>query len=52
MLDDFETSVAEFVRLVPRDYAAVLRARDDALAEGLDPDSDVVWNRILEVTGG
>ena len=52
MLDDFETAVTEFVRLVPRDYAAVLRTRDDALAEGLDPDGDVVWNRILEVTGG
>ena len=32
--------------------SAVLAARQEAVAEGLDPDGDVVWNRILEVTGG
>jgi glutamate synthase (NADPH/NADH) large chain len=26
--------------------------REEALAEGIDPDGDIVWNRILEVTGG
>jgi len=30
----------------------VLQTRMDAAAEGLDPDGDVVWTRILEVTGG
>jgi glutamate synthase (NADPH/NADH) large chain len=52
MLDDFEQTAADFVRVVPRDYAAVLETRQAALEEGLDPDGDVVWNRILEVTGG
>lgn len=52
LLDDFDAAAAEFVKVVPRDYVLVLKAREDALAEGLDPDSDVVWNRILEVTGG
>ena len=37
---------------MPRDYAAVLQTRQAAVAEGLDPDGDVVWTRILEVTGG
>ena len=37
---------------MPRDYAAVLQTRQEAVAEGLDPDGDVVWTRILEVTGG
>ncbi|WP_456285158.1 glutamate synthase large subunit [Microbacterium sp. JZ101] len=52
MLDDFENAVEEFVRVLPRDYAAVLETRQAAEAEGLDPDGDVVWNRIMEVTGG
>jgi glutamate synthase (NADPH/NADH) large chain len=52
LLDDFENELANFVRVLPRDYAAVLQTRQEAVAEGLDPDGDVVWNRILEVTGG
>jgi len=52
LLDDLEAEAANFVRVLPRDYAAVLQTRQDAAAEGLDPDSDVVWTRILEVTGG
>jgi glutamate synthase (NADPH/NADH) large chain len=40
------------VKVLPRDYAAVIRARQDAIEEGLDPDGDVVWTRIMEVTGG
>ena len=52
LLDDFEVERENFVRVLPRDYAAVLQTRQEAVAEGLDPDGDVVWNRILEVTGG
>ena len=52
LLANFEEEVKNFVRVLPRDYAAVLQTREEALAEGLDPDGDVVWNRILEVTGG
>ncbi len=52
LLEAFEEEVKNFVRVLPRDYAAVLQTRENALAEGLDPDGDVVWNRILEVTGG
>ncbi|RLK49222.1 glutamate synthase large subunit [Microbacterium telephonicum] len=52
LLDDFEAESANFVRVLPRDYAAVLQTRQEAAAEGLDPDGDVVWTRILEVTGG
>ena len=42
----------DFVKVLPRDYAAVLETRQAAVAEGLDPDGDVVWTRIMEVTGG
>ncbi len=52
MLADFDGTVAKFVKVLPRDYAAVLQMRQEAVDEGLDPDGDVVWNRILEVTGG
>lgn len=44
--------LSEFVKVLPRDYAAVLETRRQAVDEGLDPDGTVVWNRILEVTGG
>jgi glutamate synthase (NADPH/NADH) large chain len=52
MLADLPAAGAEFTKVVPRDYAAVLETRELALAEGLDPDGDVVWSRIMEVTGG
>jgi glutamate synthase (NADPH/NADH) large chain len=52
ILADFGARSEEFVKVLPRDYAAVLQTREEALAEGLDPDGDVVWRRILEVTGG
>jgi len=52
MLERFEATAQEFVKVLPRDYAAVLRAREDAVGEGLDPDGDEVWQRILEVTRG
>jgi len=52
LLADFDTECDNFVRVLPRDYAAVLQTRKVAIAEGLDPDGDVVWHRILEVTGG
>jgi glutamate synthase (NADPH/NADH) large chain len=52
LLEDFESVLDDFVRVLPRDYAAVLETRQVAVAEGLDPDGDVVWTRILEVTGG
>jgi len=52
MLADFETTASEFVKVLPRDFAAVQTMRQEAEASGIDPDGDAVWNRILEVTGG
>ncbi|KGJ75979.1 glutamate synthase [Cryobacterium roopkundense] len=52
MLANFEETMNTFVKVLPRDYAAVLATRQSAVDEGLDPDGDVVWNRILEVTNG
>lgn len=52
MLEDLDATMARFVKVLPRDYAAVLATRATAVEEGLDPDGDVVWGRIMEVTGG
>ncbi|MEO6944456.1 MAG: glutamate synthase large subunit [Lacisediminihabitans sp.] len=52
LLTDLDDTMARFVKVLPRDYAAVLETRAVAVSEGLDPDGDVVWERIMEVTGG
>jgi glutamate synthase (NADPH/NADH) large chain len=52
MLSDMDATSAQFTKVTPRDYAAVIQTRATALAEGLDPDGDVTWARIKEVTGG
>jgi glutamate synthase (NADPH/NADH) large chain len=52
LLEDLDAAAARFTKVLPRDYAAVLRTREAAISEGLDPDGDVVWGRIMEVTGG
>ncbi len=52
LLEDFESTVPRLTKVLPRDYARVLDARAAAIEEGLDPDGEEVWNRILEVTGG
>ncbi len=52
VLEAGDAALDEFVKITPRDYQAVIATREQALREGLDPDGDEVWNRILEVTGG
>ncbi|HEV7742553.1 MAG TPA: glutamate synthase large subunit [Pseudolysinimonas sp.] len=52
MLSDLDATMAAFVKVLPRDYAAVLRTRQTAVDEGLDPDGDIVWSRIMEATNG
>lgn len=51
MLADMDATAARFTKVLPRDYAAVLQTRQNAIDEGLDPDGDVTWARIMEVTG-
>jgi glutamate synthase (NADPH/NADH) large chain len=52
MLGDLDATMATFVKVLPRNYAAVIKTRAEAIEQGLDPDGDVVWGRIMEVTGG
>jgi glutamate synthase (NADPH/NADH) large chain len=52
LLENFKTEVNNFTCVLPRDYASVLAIRAKASLNGVDPDSDIVWKEILEVTNG
>ena len=52
LLEDFATESANFTRVLPRDYANVLEIRARAATNGIDPDSETIWQEILEVTNG
>jgi glutamate synthase (NADPH/NADH) large chain len=52
LLGNFEAELANFVRVLPRDYALVMEIQRNASAEGIDLDGEEVWTQILEVTGG
>jgi glutamate synthase (NADPH/NADH) large chain len=52
LLTDFEVESSKFTKVLPRDYAAVLQTRSFAEANGIDPDGEETWKKILEVTGG
>lgn len=52
LLERFDESVAEFSKVLPRDFATVTRIRNEAAELGLDPDGDDVWQHILEATHG
>ena len=43
---------ARFTKVMPRDYRRVVEVRAQAEAEGLDPDGDEVWTRIMEASRG
>jgi glutamate synthase (NADPH/NADH) large chain len=50
ILANFEEELANFTKLLPRDYANVLAIQASARAEGLQTDSPEIWSRILEVS--
>ncbi|UER54249.1 glutamate synthase large subunit [Kineosporiaceae bacterium SCSIO 59966] len=52
LLADLPGCRGRFTRVLPREYARVRAVRAAAAAEGLDPDGDVAWSRILEDTRG
>jgi glutamate synthase (NADPH) large chain len=52
LLQDWPVARARFTRLVPRDYARVVRLRREAEAEGLDPEGPELWARLTEVSRG
>jgi glutamate synthase (NADPH/NADH) large chain len=52
LLQDWPASRERFTRLLPRDYARVVRLRRQAVADGLDPEGPELWARITEVSHG
>jgi glutamate synthase (NADPH/NADH) large chain len=52
ILQNFDVESKNFTLVLPRDFASVLEIRAKAELDGLDPDSDVIWQQILEVTNG
>jgi glutamate synthase (NADPH/NADH) large chain len=52
LLQDWPAALERFTKVMPRDYARVLAVRSRAEADGLDPDGDEVWNRIMEASRG
>jgi glutamate synthase (NADPH/NADH) large chain len=52
LLATMDETVGRFTKVLPRDFAAVTATKQTAIDEGLDPDGEIVWGRIMEVTGG
>ncbi|MBM6620879.1 glutamate synthase large subunit [Micrococcaceae bacterium RIT802] len=52
LLIDFPDTAARMTAVVPVNYAAVMATLQDAEREGLDPDGEAVWTRILEANHG
>jgi glutamate synthase (NADPH/NADH) large chain len=52
MLGNFDQEIENFVRVMPRDYAAVMQIQKNASVDGLELDGEEVWTKILEVTRG
>ncbi|MGL5816383.1 MAG: glutamate synthase large subunit [Phycicoccus sp.] len=52
LLEQPDDAYARFTLILPRAYQRVLDVRSTAVAEGLDPDSAQVWERIMEASHG
>ena len=52
LLDNFDKERENFVKVLQRDYARVMKIQQDAIISGYEPDGDEVWTQILEVTNG
>ena len=48
LLQDFATTRERFTQVVPVEFARVMATRERARAEGLDPDGDSAWAKIME----
>jgi len=52
ILENLAIEVANFVKVLPRDFAKVMEIQQKARDLGYEPDGQEVWTQILEVTGG
>jgi len=52
LLENFDAELANFTKVLPRDFARVMDIQSKARELGYEPDGDEVWTQILEVSGG
>ena len=52
LLANFDSELANFTVVMPADFASVTDIRQRAVSDGIDPDSESVWQKILEATSG
>jgi glutamate synthase (NADPH) large chain len=52
LLQEWDQACQRFTTVMPRDYARVVAIRQQALAEGTDPEGAEVWSRIMEASNG
>jgi glutamate synthase (NADPH/NADH) large chain len=52
LLNNWSSTRERITTITPRDFRKVTILRNTASEAGVDPDSDVVWTQIMEVTGG
>ncbi|MFL6100662.1 MAG: glutamate synthase large subunit [Actinomycetales bacterium] len=52
LLEDWGSARSRFTAVIPRDYRRVVAVRQAAQDQGLDPDGDDVWPRIMEAANG
>jgi glutamate synthase (NADPH/NADH) large chain len=52
LLTEWSTTRERITAITPRDFRKVTIIRNTASDAGVDPDGDVVWAQIMEVTGG
>ena len=52
LLADWAEAKSRLSLVLPRDYARVLQVRATAEAEGIEPDSEIIWERIMEAARG
>jgi glutamate synthase (NADPH/NADH) large chain len=52
ILNNFDTELASFTRVIPRDYAKVMEIQASAQELGLPSNGPEVWTQILEVVNG
>jgi glutamate synthase (NADPH/NADH) large chain len=50
LLDDWDAAGRRFTKVLPRDYARVLAAREEAESQGLD--EDTLTSRMMEAAKG
>jgi glutamate synthase (NADPH/NADH) large chain len=52
ILEHFPEEIANFVKVLPRDFSRVMEIQAEARELGYEADGQEIWTKILEVTGG